>query len=211
LDQAVWYLRCRLHEQLNGRCRWQRLRAGNTTGSFDGSNPTGRDAFIRKYSSSGKVRWTRQIDLSDSDDVASLVSYGDNVYALGTYVDNDQDLFVYKYTEAGRLVWRRFISTSSIDAAGKVRVDSRGNVYVSGQTDGALRGSNRGCSDAFVRKYSRGGSVVWTRQFGTSGCEAAFGLQRDGSAECTWLAIDRPRTAGRRPGGHDAYLSVVTI
>jgi hypothetical protein len=181
--------------------------AGNTTGSLDGSTPTGRDAFIRKYSSSGAVQWTKQIDLSDSDDIASLVSYGDNVYALGTYADNDQDVFMYKYTAAGRLVWKRFISTSSIDETGKVRVDGQGSVYVSGQTEGALRGSNRGCSDAFVRKYSRGGSVVWTRQFGTSGCDAAFGLATRGTDELYVAGYSDPSLDGRpTAGGDDAYL-----
>ena len=47
-------------------------------------------------------------------------------------------------------------------------VDPNG-VYVSGQTFGSLNASgNRGGSDAFVRKFSPAGSLLWSRQFGTS-------------------------------------------
>ena len=42
-------------------------------------------------------------------------------------------------------------------------------VYVGGTTDGTLPGqTTAGNSDAFVRKYSPSGDLMWTRQFGTA-------------------------------------------
>jgi hypothetical protein len=157
--------------------------AGNTTGSLDGSTPDGQDAYLRKYSASGAVRWTRQIDLGGTDSATSVASHGGSVYLLGTYAANNQDIFIYKYTKAGRLVWKRFVETPKPDNAPAIAVDNQGNVYIAGLTEGALRGSNQGCNDAFVRKYTPRGDVRWTRQFGGSGCDEAFGIAVRGSSE----------------------------
>lgn len=45
--------------------------------------------------------------------------------------------------------------------------DGAGNVYVVGTVNGKLPGQvKRGSTDVFVRKYSRAGKVLWTRQYG---------------------------------------------
>ena len=67
------------------------------------------------------------------------------------------------------IAWTRQLGTSGNDEAHGVAVDSLGNVYVAGYTDGTLPGqTSAGGSDVFVRKYDNSGNVVWTRQFGTS-------------------------------------------
>lgn len=56
-------------------------------------------------------------------------------------------------------------------------VDSDGSAYVIGSVDGALPGaSGSGGRDAFVRKYSHRGELLWTDQFGTAGEDSAFAV-----------------------------------
>ena len=61
-------------------------------------------------------------------------------------------------------------------------MDTNGNVYLAGETFGALLGqiSAGPTDDAFLRKYSPGGDEVWTRQFGTPESDSALGVAVDG-------------------------------
>lgn len=52
--------------------------------------------------------------------------------------------------------WIRQLGTSGSEFSYSVAVDSAGNVYITGGTDGALGGTNAGdeADDAWVAKYS---------------------------------------------------------
>jgi len=94
------------------------------------------------------------------------VDSSDNIYVKGytqggldgnTNAGGD-DLFVVKYNSSGTKLWTKQLGTSSDDIAYGVAVDSSGNVYAAGYTDGALDGnSNSGGSDLFVVKYNSDG------------------------------------------------------
>lgn len=71
------------------------------------------------------------------------------------------------------IAWIRQFGTSSIALADAVAAEQTG-VYVSGFVEGALPEQiDAGGGDAFVRKYSSGGEVLWTRQFGTDDFDRA--------------------------------------
>jgi hypothetical protein len=55
----------------------------------------------------------------------------------------------------GHRLWSRQPGTSDIDSALGVATDRDGNVYVVGETSGALGGPNKGLEDAWVIKYAR--------------------------------------------------------
>jgi hypothetical protein len=57
--------------------------------------------------------------------------------------------------------------------------DQYGNVYIAGDTEGALEGVSFGKTDGFVVKYDSTGNTIWTKQFGTSEID-----------KINWLAID---------------------
>ena len=59
--------------------------------------------------------------------------------------------------------------------------DTAGNIYVAGQTTGALNGvTNTGGYDAFVVKLDPSGTLLWTRLIGTSNTDTAVGIGVDG-------------------------------
>lgn len=79
---------------------------------------------------------------------------------------------------AGLQHFRQF-GSYELDQAFDVVVDPQGNVYVSGFTFGSLDAENSGQADAFVRKYSPAGEVLWSHQLGSSGLDNAFRLLLD--------------------------------
>lgn len=168
----------------------------------------------------GDVEWVRQFGSSGNNndyayDVA--VDAAGNVYVAGktfgmlpeqTDVSWGGDAFVRKYDGEGNEIWTKEFGTSGGDYADCVAVDASGNVYVAGETEGALPGqSSSGYYDAFVRRYDGFGNELWTRQFGSSTDDYAWGVAVDASGNI-YVAGE---TYGALPGqtwlgGEDAFV-----
>jgi hypothetical protein len=122
----------------------------------------------------------------DSGGVA--VDASGNFYVAGT-TDGDlggpsaglSDGFARKYDSGGTPQWTLQFGTSSADRVYAAAADASGNLYVAGQTDGILDGTSAGKSDCFVQKYDSGGTLEWTRQFGSAGIDVANGVAVDAS------------------------------
>ena len=78
------------------------------------------------------------------------------------------------------------LGSSGEDVAIEVAVDSSGNSYVTGYTDGGLDGnSSSGKKDFFLIKYNSSGTKEWTKQEGSSGDDYAYGVAVEiGRASC---------------------------
>jgi len=92
------------------------------------------------------------------------------------------------------------------DTLTDVTVDGSGNVYVAGITYGALEGPNAGLSDAFVRKLDPSGATLWTRQFGTSSDDQAFGVAVDGSGNVYVVGVTYGALEVANGGVGDAFV-----
>ena len=70
--------------------------------------------------------------------------------------------------------------TPGEDREGGVAVDSSGNVYEALAAEGPVDGQpNAGGKDVVLIKYAPTGAKLWTREFGTSGVDRAYGLALD--------------------------------
>ena len=58
--------------------------------------------------------------------------------------------------------------------------DRYGNLYIAGDTKGAMAGQYFGKTDGFISKYDSTGNALWSKQFGTSEDD-----------NITWLALDQ--------------------
>ncbi len=165
---------------------------GNTLGTLPGQTSSGgRDAFVRKYDSSGNELWTRQFGSNTNDIAYDVAVDGEGNayvvgYTFGTLPEQTSsgsfDAFVRKYDSSGNESWTRQFGTDAIDVARGVAVDGAGNAYVVGDTTGALPGqASSGRRDAFVRKYDSSGAELWTRQFSSSAYDFAYGVAADGA------------------------------
>jgi Ca2+-binding RTX toxin-like protein len=71
------------------------------------------------------------------------------------------------------------LGTVAKDNGYDTAVDSWGNLYVTGSTDGSLGGPNQGSYDAWVAKYDSSGNQLWVKQFGTANFDDTFGVTTD--------------------------------
>jgi uncharacterized protein (TIGR03437 family) len=157
--------------------------AGYTLGALAGNNLGSGDAFVRKYDANGNALWTRQFGTSSNDEATGIAADGTGVYVVGNTegalpgapAGSSADAFVRKFDANGNELWTRQFGTPSLDEAHAVAVDTTG-VYITGRTNGTLGESSQGGFDLFLRKYDPSGTVVWTRQFGTSSTDDAYAV-----------------------------------
>ncbi len=120
---------------------------------------------------------------TDTDDAGNVYIVG---YTLGRLPGSpspsagNHDVFVAKYEPAGARVWVRQLGSSTVDKGYAIDVDDAGNVYISGETWGALPGATyAGNLDAFVAKYDTNGIRQWVRQLGSAENDIAFAVSTD--------------------------------
>ena len=188
--------------------------AGRTDGALPGqASAGGTDAFVRSYDSSGILIWTHQFGTDGFDQAFGVVVDGAGYAYVAGQTDGSLpgqanqggfDAFVRQFDASGTAVWTRQFGTPALDQALGISVDA-GGVYAAGATGGALAQPNVGLQDAFVRKYDLSGNQVWTRQFGTSLNDQAFGISLDASGAYVVGATSGPLVLPHI-GLQDAYV-----
>jgi len=78
------------------------------------------------------------------------------------------DIFLTKYNSSGTKQWSRLWGSDDDDYGSGVSVDSAGNIYVAGNTEGEFDGKiNAGGTDFCLTKYNSAGTKQWTRIWGS--------------------------------------------
>ncbi len=118
-----------------------------------------------------------------------------NVYVTGSFTGNadfsgqavfNGGIFLAKYNSNGVVQWVRTMGTGAGTA---VAVDASGNVYFTGQFQGAanfggivLQASSSGSvPDAFVAKYNANGTALWAKKMGGIALDWGTGVAVDAS------------------------------
>ncbi len=158
-----------------------------TSGAFDTSYNTDRDAFVTKLSPDGSaLLYSTFLGGGDQDLGAGIaVDAAGNAYVTGRTLgdfpttvgafqpnsNDDQDAFVTKLNSTGSaLLYSTYLSGDHRDRGTGIAVDSSGNAYVSGETQspdfpttsGAFDTTQNGNRDwdAFVTKLNPAGSAL---------------------------------------------------
>jgi len=151
------------------------------------------DIFLVKYNSSGTKQWVKQLEGSSKsfDNAQGLaVDSSDNIYVAGftnggldgNTSSGKHDILLVKYNSGGSKQWLQQFGSSKNDFGLGVNVDSKGNIYVTGYTEGGLDGkTNSGERDIFLVKYNSSGTKQWTQQLGTPTFEEGNGVAVDSS------------------------------
>lgn len=184
---------------------------GTTVGDLAGKKGYD-DAFVRKYTWTGRESWTRQFGSRGHDwgqavaaDSTGLYVVGDTLGTLpGQTQIGFQDAFIRKYTPEGARLWtHQFGATGgSTDSAGASAVAADGtNVYPVGSYIGSH------IIDPAVWSYSAGGSDNGVQVFGTTRHDASNGVAL--ASGHVWVA---GYTGGTMPGqtqygARDAFLA----
>ncbi len=192
---------------------------------FNGSLPGqtssgGTDAFVRKYNTNGTEIWTRQFGAvvnsnGNDEDMANCITL-DNIgniyvggYTKGSFPgqtsahEGNPDIFIRKYDASGNELWTKQFGCPGEDVCLDVKTDSSGEVYICGFVSGALPGQSwAGDFDAFIRKYSSGGTELWTKQFGTDSGDDISGIAIDSSGNICIGAITMGTMSGQSSAGY---------
>jgi uncharacterized delta-60 repeat protein len=159
--------------------------SGSTTGPIGGITTTG-DGFILKMNSSGNLLWVTQVNAAGTslggdvsgteslydittDSSGSVYSVGYTTGALGeAHGGGAVDLFVMKLGPNGNAEWITQLGASTHPNGGGngayeecygIAVNSRGNVFCAGATDGSTGEANGGARDVFVLKLTSSGKL----------------------------------------------------
>ena len=163
--------------------------AGATAGTMPGSptpNQGGGDAVLAKYDQNGTLLWIRQLG-SAANDVASgiAIDANDQVYITGGTEgqlpgapanQGGWDYFLARYDGNGTLLMVTSNGSSAADHGHAVTVGPAGNVYVAGETWGALGAIVYGQQDIFIARHDPTGAMIWIDQRGTPQNDAAYGV-----------------------------------
>ena len=191
---------------------------GWTLGSLSDNNNLGlNDAFLTKYDASGKQLWVKQFGTSNSEYALGIsLDSNNNIYVtgwtLGSLPDNNNlgryDAYIAKYDANSNQVWVRQFGTSDFDSAVRSQIDSSGNVYVTGYTNGfVLNGEIKG-EDAFIAKYDAEGNQLWIQQFGSSETDNAQEISIDSNGNIYVTGYTDGSLLGNSNfGGRDAYIT----
>jgi uncharacterized protein DUF1996 len=108
---------------------------------------------------------------------------------------------------SGEIAWIHQFGTTRYDLGYAAATDGSG-VYVAGFTNYALDGQEyHRRYDAFVRKYDADGSVLWTRQFGSSGTDQVFAIAADAKGVTVAGSTDGRLPDQKSAGGVDAFVA----
>ena len=175
-------------------------------------------SMARIYDRVAAQSWSRQFGTSAFDSVWSIaVDAAGNVYTAGEtngdlYGDNrlrgSSDIFVNKFDFLGNLIASVQFGAYSNDGEPKILVDSSGNVFVAGYTEGSFSGNtNLGRSDGFVAKFNSSlvlqGTVM---QFGTSLSDEAYSVAVDSTSNLYVAGLTGGDLFGNQAGSYDAFI-----
>ena len=139
--------------------------------------------FITKSSFGG----IKQFGSSFEDRGYKIVSdYNDNFYITGYTKGNlngninlgDSDVFIIKKNLHGITQWTTQIGSPNLDEGKDLHVDSEGNIYVTGITEGDFDNkTNLGDKDLALFKLNNSGEILWSKIFGTSSQDGGLELR----------------------------------
>jgi hypothetical protein len=116
------------------------------------------------------------------------------------------DGFLTKIDNMGNIVWTRQFGTSGEEDIQWSALDNNGNIYITGSTTGLLNEKYYGKEDIFVIKYTPGGEIEWTRQFGTDSLDIAKGICTDKKGFIYLTGVTTGKLAQSAFGKTDFFL-----
>jgi beta-propeller repeat-containing protein len=173
------------------------------------------DTWLVKFDPSGDELWRAQFGSQLGLVGKSVaVDLAGDVFLTGTTDGNlagtnqgGTDAWLAKFNSVGDELWRTQFGSSDDDRSNSVAVDSAGDVYLTGFTNGDLAGTNQGYEDAWLAKFNSAGHEVWKTQFGSPGGETSYSVAVN-SAGNAYVAVNGS-LAKLNSAGHEIWRSPI--
>lgn len=203
----------------------------STTGAYQttyGSGANG-DAFVAKYSSSGKKKWATYLSGNGRDRTHTVcLDNAGNIYATGTVESTSDfastgapqtvkgggsDAFLAKFDTTGHTrYWCTYAGGSSSEHGRSVVVDQQGNPYICGWTpssnfpvtNGTQMSQGNAASDGFLVKYNSSGVLQWSTFFGGPGTDQFFNMTINSQDELFLCGLSSSKTSIATSGAYQS-------
>ncbi len=151
---------------------------GRTRGSLGGTAQGEADAFVARYDALGNQVWILQFGSPEWDTVRAVVGDGiGGAFATGTtQVDGIDSTFVTRISPMGTQVWTREFRGLGFDEPTSLALDGAGGLYLTGRSSASFWGPNLGGLDCYLARMDGAGSLLWSKQFGSSDSDSAFAI-----------------------------------
>lgn len=164
--------------------------AGYISGSIDNQPYVAEeDCFISKFNSNGERLWTKMFGTELYDYIKCItIDTNGNIYVAGTTYGNFgtftnqgwQDIFVAKFSPTSELIWLKQFGSARDDTVESIIWNNNNNEILVcggiGSFDGFV---SKGFLDLFLRCYDSDGNEKWTKMWGSSGFDTAYGIAID--------------------------------
>lgn len=133
-----------------------------------GQPDSANQATVARYTSGGaSLQWIQSFG-SAGDDIATRVALDpvNNIFVTGRAREaidaqphaGGNDVFLVRYNQAGARIWARLIGTTGDETGADIVRDSRGALFIVGETSGGLDGNaSAGGNDYFIVKFNSSG------------------------------------------------------
>ena len=198
---------------------------GNTLGDMDDTGPAthagGLDLFVVKFNANGVQQWLYQAGTTGEDRATAVDVSGTTIHVAG-YTNGalngstqvgDYDYFYLRLQDGATPthLGTRLGGTTAPDYARGIRVHSSGRAYIVGETEGNMStipgNGYQGQGDAFVTLTDENGTTNWTRLFGTSVIDGAFGVGYDSAENFLFTGYTFGNVAGTNAGSADIFAA----
>ncbi len=137
-----------------------------------------------------RINWVRQIRHADENIAINISTDSNgNIYLIGhtegdietpSSTNSDKDLLFIKYNSSGKELWKKQIGPAETDKGYSIKVDSSGNFYVLGTSEGDIVNTNTGNKDdIYLAKYDTNGTALWQIQIKTADIDIGYSLDLD--------------------------------
>lgn len=126
------------------------------------------DALISKYNgANGQRVWSKRLISQGEEEIAEefkdiTIDGQGYVYVVGYAKGNlfgahlgDADVVLGKFDAQGNMLWGKQWGTTKKEVGTAIAVDGQGNIFVAGDVEGDLYGTNAGQLDIFVAKFKQ--------------------------------------------------------
>jgi hypothetical protein len=188
---------------------------GNVFVAWSAAGGTSINAHLSKFDAQGNVLWSKPFNVAPVtstsamtfDNSGNVLVTGNSWNAIGS--SQTSNAFVATFSPDGDLLNTFEFGSARFDRAESIAVDRQGNILLSGLTEGALDGPNRGLQDAFVAKLTPAfGEPIWVRQFGSSSNEYGFGVATDANDNVIFTGAG-VQVGNPTFGNWDAFVGVL--
>ncbi|MBN4081845.1 SBBP repeat-containing protein, partial [bacterium AH-315-C07] len=138
---------------------------------------------------------------------------------IQTWSNGDLENFIVKFDKDGNRLWATFFGGSSADEGYGIASDSKGNIYISGQTlstdfpttSGAFQDTSVGYMESYIYKLDTAGKLVWSSYYGGSLLDYATDLTIDINEDILITGYtnsqDLPGSVSNYAGGQDGFVA----